>query len=123
VPGWHAKDIEPVRRAGGACVRPLSKDVFVMRRAMGLLPSPDCGEGGMITPVSAAAHSAAGPYALAFAQRSGRSAFFQSGMAEIFFSRSSTSASRCRPGTRSVGKPGSTWTRASALAKVSRDRV
>ena len=62
-------------------------------------------------------------YALALAQRSGRSAFFQSGMAEIFFSRSSTSASFCRFGTRSVGKPGSTSTRASALAKVSRDMV
>src|SRR5262245_10371662 len=63
------------------------------------------------------------PYALAFAHRSGRSAFFQSGMAEIFFSRSSTSASLCRPGVRSGGKPGATSTRASALAKVSRDML
>src|SRR5262245_12562634 len=62
-------------------------------------------------------------YALAFAHRSGRSAFFQSGMAEIFFSRSSTSASFCRPGARSDGKPGATSTRARALAKVSRDRL
>src|SRR5262245_46205566 len=60
-------------------------------------------------------------YALALAHSSGRSAFFQSGMAEIFFSRSSTSASFCRPGTRSDGKLGSTSTLASALAKVSRD--
>src|SRR5262249_34529155 len=60
-------------------------------------------------------------YPLALAHSSGRSAFFQSGMAEIFFSRSSTSASFCRPGTRSDGKPGSTSTLASALANVSRD--
>src|SRR5437016_14309385 len=58
---------------------------------------------------------------LALAHRSGRSAFFQSGMAEIFFSRSSLSASFCRPGTRSEGKPGLTSTFASALAKISRD--
>ena len=44
-------------------------------------------------------------YALALAQRSGRSAFFQSGMAEIFFSRSSTSASFCSC-SRPDGKPG-----------------
>ena len=56
-------------------------------------------------------------YALAFAQRSGRNAFFQSGMAEIFFSRRRTSASRCKLGTRSEGKLGLTSTRASALAK------
>src|SRR5204863_350825 len=55
-------------------------------------------------------------YPLAFTQRSGRSAFFQSGMAEIFFSRSSTSASLCRPAATSAGKPGATSTRASALA-------
>src|SRR5215467_344484 len=60
-------------------------------------------------------------YPLALAHRSGRSALLQSGMAEIFFSRSSTSASFRRPGTRSDGKPGSTSTLASALANVSRD--
>src|SRR6202022_4548616 len=62
-------------------------------------------------------------YALAFAQRSGRNAFFQSGMAEIFFSRRRTSASRCKLGTRSEGKLGLTSTRASALAKDSRDML
>ena len=62
-------------------------------------------------------------YELAFAQRSGRNAFFQSGMAEIFFSRRRTSASRCKLGTRSEGKLGLTSTRASALAKDSRDML
>src|SRR5215468_7367357 len=62
-------------------------------------------------------------YVLAFAQKSGRSAFFQSGMAVIFFSRSNTSASLCRPAARSPGKPGATSTRASALANVSFDML
>src|SRR5712692_7648899 len=66
-------------------------------------------------------HSVLHAYPLAFGQNSGRSAFFQSGMAEIFFSRRSTSASRCRPVARSGGELGSTSTRASAWAKVSRD--
>src|SRR5262249_9241436 len=63
------------------------------------------------------------PQALAFAHRSGRSALFQSGRAEIFFSRKRTSASRCRLLAISAGKPGATSTRASALAKVSRDML
>src|SRR5262245_27537834 len=60
-------------------------------------------------------------YELAFAHKSGRSAFFQSGMAEIFFSRSSTSAPFCRPEATLDGKPGLTSTLPSAWAKVSRD--
>src|SRR5215467_2417493 len=62
-----------------------------------------------------------GAYEAALAQKSGRKAVFQSGIFSIFFSRSSTSASRCRSGSRFDGKPGFTSTRARAFVNVSRD--
>lgn len=59
--------------------------------------------------------------ARAFAMKSVRSAFFQSGTAEIFFSFSRTSAWWRMYGSRSVGKPGSTSTLPSAFVNVSID--
>src|SRR5262245_61001301 len=86
-------------------------------------PTPPYGKTRSVVSVGSRASALDPTYELAFAHRSGRSAFFQSGMAEIFFSRSSTSASLCRPDATSLGKPGATSTRASALEKVSRDMV